>query len=248
MIEGGHATSLGASCVESGANFALYSSVAEAVELCLFDEHGQTVGRHMLPPAMSPLIVAAAIGVAGALILSAAGDVDHDAIVAEAERLFGHLPRREVKAPEAAQFRGGERREVKQLEQAHFTLALEAPGYRSDDIYTAQIYATALGGGMSSRLFQEIREKRGLCYSIYAQAGAYSDTGMLTIYAGTSGAQIADQLIGGSCRVDAGCQRRGQARSRPRARSHCSSVGSSARVASILPLSMGISWSSREST
>ena len=49
MIEGGHATSLGASCVESGANFALYSSVAEAVELCLFDEHGQTVGRHMLP-------------------------------------------------------------------------------------------------------------------------------------------------------------------------------------------------------
>jgi predicted Zn-dependent peptidase len=78
------------------------------------------------------------------------------------------------------------------LEQAHFTLALEAPGYRSDDIYTAQIYATALGGGMSSRLFQEIRERRGLCYTIYSQVGAFDDTGLLTIYAGTSGEQIAD--------------------------------------------------------
>jgi predicted Zn-dependent peptidase len=81
---------------------------------------------------------------------------------------------------------------VKSLEQAHFTLALEAPGYRSDDIHTAQIYATALGGGMSSRLFQEIRERRGLCYTIYAQVGAFDDTGMLTIYAGTSGEQIGD--------------------------------------------------------
>ncbi len=53
----------------------------------------------------------------------------------------------------------------------HFALAFEAPGYRDADIYTAQIYATALGGGMSSRLFQEVREKRGLCYTIFAQAG-----------------------------------------------------------------------------
>jgi predicted Zn-dependent peptidase len=92
--------------------------------------------------------------------------------------------------PEPGQFAGGERREVKALEQAHFTLALEAPGYRSDDIYTAQIYATALGGGMSSRLFQEIREKRGLCYTIYSQVGSYDDTGMLTIYAGTSAEEL----------------------------------------------------------
>ncbi len=59
-------------------------------------------------------------------------------------------------------------------------------------IYTAQIYANALGGGMSSRLFQEIRERRGLCYTIFAQSGAYCDTGLMTIYAGTSGEQIAD--------------------------------------------------------
>ena len=86
---------------------------------------------------------------------------------------------------------GGERREIKALEQAHFALAFESPGYRDDEIYTAQIYASALGGGMSSRLFQEIRENRGLCYSIFAQAGAYADTGMTTIYAGTSAEQIA---------------------------------------------------------
>ncbi len=83
-------------------------------------------------------------------------------------------------------------RQVKTLEQAHFALGFESPGYRHDDIYTAQIYASALGGGMSSRLFQEVREKRGLCYTIFAQAGAYADTGMTTIYAGTSAGQLAD--------------------------------------------------------
>jgi predicted Zn-dependent peptidase len=59
-------------------------------------------------------------------------------------------------------------------------------------VYTAQIYSTALGGGMSSRLFQEIRERRGLCYTIFAQTGAYADTGMTTIYAGTSADQIGE--------------------------------------------------------
>ncbi len=119
------------------------------------------------------------------LILSAAGAVDHDEIVRLAEMIFGHLPPCDQTRPEPARFAGGERREVKGLEQAHFTLALEAPAYRSDDIYTAQIYATALGGGMASRLFQQIRQKRGLCYTIYAQVGSYDDTGMMTIYAGT---------------------------------------------------------------
>ena len=82
-------------------------------------------------------------------------------------------------------------RTVKDLEQAHFALSLESASYLDDDIYTAQIYATALGGGMSSRLFQEVREKRGLCYSIYASAGAFADSGMMTVYAGTSGDDVA---------------------------------------------------------
>ncbi|MEO0938665.1 MAG: pitrilysin family protein [Pseudomonadota bacterium] len=126
------------------------------------------------------------------MILSAAGAVDHDKLVVMAEEMFGHLEARPAPVADAACFAGGEVRQVKPLEQAHFALALESPGYQDDAIYTAQIYASALGGGMSSRLFQEIRENRGLCYTIFSQAGAYADTGMITIYAGTSEGQVAD--------------------------------------------------------
>ncbi|WWR45965.1 pitrilysin family protein [Roseovarius sp. S88] len=127
----------------------------------------------------------------GQMILSAAGAVDHDALVRLAETLFGDMPASDRVEASAAQFAGGERRTVKSLEQAHFALAFESPDYLDPAIHTAQIYASALGGSMSSRLFQEIREKRGLCYTIYAQAGAYSDTGMMTIYAGTSAEEMA---------------------------------------------------------
>jgi len=126
------------------------------------------------------------------MILAAAGGVDHDAIVAEAEKVFGHLTRGTDKLVEPAHFIGGERREVKRLEQVHFALAFEAPGYRDDAVYAGQVYASSMGGGMSSRLFQEIREKRGLCYTIFGQASAYADTGLTTIYAGTSADQIGE--------------------------------------------------------
>ena len=90
----------------------------------------------------------------------------------------------------AARFTGGMRRVIKPLEQSHFALALEGPGFRDDAIYAAQIHATVMGGGMSSRLFQKVREERGLCYTIFAQSGAHDDTGMTTIYAGTSAADL----------------------------------------------------------
>ncbi|SLN54643.1 Protease 3 precursor [Falsiruegeria litorea R37] len=126
------------------------------------------------------------------MILSAAGAVDHDMLVKLATEMFGHLQPRKGLIADAARFTGGEARQLKDLEQAHFALALESPGYRDDQIYTAQIYSSALGGGMSSRLFQEVRETRGLCYTIFAQTGAYADTGATTIYAGTSGEQVAE--------------------------------------------------------
>ena len=125
------------------------------------------------------------------MILAAAGAVDHDALVRLATEAFGHLPSGKGLIAQPALYRGGEHRVVKDLEQAHFALSLETQGYLSDDVYIGQVYAVALGGGMSSRLFQEAREKRGLCYTIYAQAGAYSDTGNLTIYSGTSGDDVA---------------------------------------------------------
>jgi predicted Zn-dependent peptidase len=126
------------------------------------------------------------------MILSAAGAVDHDQLVALAEKLFGHLKRRSPAQPEPARWQGVERREVKDLEQVHFAVGFRGPAYRDRDMHAAQVYATAVGGGMSSRLFQKIREERGLCYSIYAQAGSYDDTGMITIYAGTSAEEIGD--------------------------------------------------------
>lgn len=125
------------------------------------------------------------------MILSAAGGVDHDEIMTKAIELFGHLPRHEPFQMLRADFLGGEKRKVKKLEQAHFTLSFEAPSYRAPDVYAAQIYGMALGGGMSSRLFQKVREENGLCYTIFAQSGAYEDTGQITIYAGTSSEEIA---------------------------------------------------------
>ncbi|WP_295536481.1 pitrilysin family protein [uncultured Thioclava sp.] len=124
------------------------------------------------------------------MILSAAGAVDHGDIVKRAEAIFGDIAPSLNPAPERAAWSGSERREIKKLEQAHFALGFEAPSYRDADLYTVQVYSTAMGGGMSSRLFQKIREERGLCYTIFSQAGAYEDTGMFTIYAGTSGEEI----------------------------------------------------------
>ncbi len=128
----------------------------------------------------------------GQMVVAAAGAVDHDQIVRLAEQEFGHLSPIAQPAREAARWQGLETRRVKKLEQAHFALALEGPGYMAPDFYAAQIFSSALGGGMSSRLFQKIREERGLCYTIFAQSGFHDDTGMLTIYAGTGGEDLAD--------------------------------------------------------
>jgi len=127
-----------------------------------------------------------------AIIVAAAGAVDPDAVLRMAEATFGHLTPGKALVPDPAAFRGGERRVVKDLEQAHVAMGFEMPGYRDPSIHAAQIFATALGGGMSSRLFQELRERRGLCYTIFAQAGAYADSGMMTIYAGTSGEEVGE--------------------------------------------------------
>jgi predicted Zn-dependent peptidase len=124
------------------------------------------------------------------IIVSAAGAVEPQAILRLVETHFGHLIPRPAPAADSARFEGGERRVVKRLEQAHVALAFKGPGCRDDMSYVAQIYSAALGGGMSSRLFQELREARGLCYTVFAQAHAYVDTGTITLYGGTSARSI----------------------------------------------------------
>jgi predicted Zn-dependent peptidase len=128
------------------------------------------------------------------MVLAAAGAVDHAALVALAGERFGELPRRRGNGAEPATFRGGDRRETRDLEQAHVALAFEGPAYGDPDYYTSQVFANVLGGGMSSRLFQEVREKRGLAYSVFAYAWSFVDTGMLGVYAGTAPDDLAELM------------------------------------------------------
>jgi predicted Zn-dependent peptidase len=123
---------------------------------------------------------------ADAMTLIAAGAIDHARLVEEAEMLFAHLPQGPVSPVKPARFAAGEKRVVERLEQAHIAFAFPTVAIAHPDTIATQIFATALGGGMSSRLFQEAREKRGLCYAISAYVQPYGDVGVLGIYAGTS--------------------------------------------------------------
>jgi predicted Zn-dependent peptidase len=129
---------------------------------------------------------------APSMLLISAGAVDHAKMVQLAERHFAKLQSGKASAVAPAAYRGGEHRSNDDLEQAH--LALAFPGFRAndDDIFAVQVYSTVLGGGMSSRLFQEAREKRGLCYSIHSFGSSYRDTGLFGIYAGTSDKDAAE--------------------------------------------------------
>ena len=129
---------------------------------------------------------------AGAMTLVASGAVEHEAIVRLAQEKFARLKEGDVLEPPPARYVGGNMRGSQELEQAHITLAFPGVSNSDPDYYTAQVYVTALGGGMSSRLFQEAREKRGLCYSIYAFAHSAKDSGVIGVYAGTGEAESAE--------------------------------------------------------
>ena len=128
------------------------------------------------------------------MLLVAAGNVSHDALVAAAERSFAALTAHSAAATEPARYVGGDWREERELEQVHVLLGFPGFAFADRDYYAASILSTALGGGMSSRLFQEIREKRGLVYSIYSFSHSYSDGGLFGIYAGT-GEDEASELM-----------------------------------------------------
>jgi predicted Zn-dependent peptidase len=128
------------------------------------------------------------------LVLAAAGNVDHDRLVALAAEKFDQLPAASNRAREEAKYRGGEYREKRKLDQIHLVLGFEGPGHHDPDFYPLQVMSTVLGGGMSSRLFQEVREKRGLVYSIYSFSSPLRDGGLFGIYAGTGEKQVLDLL------------------------------------------------------
>ena len=126
------------------------------------------------------------------MIFCAAGDINHEAVVKLCENYFSQLTKKVKTTVAPGIFVGGEKRVKKNLEQAHFALSFKSSAIKDDDIFVSQIFSVAMGGGMSSKLFQEIREKRGLCYSIFSSIDAGSDTGSFTVYAGTSEEKLAE--------------------------------------------------------
>ena len=126
------------------------------------------------------------------MVLAAAGKVDHDALVDMAERAFGALPATSAGESTPAHYVGGHYREQRDLEQLHLVLGFEGGSYHDEDFYAESILSALLGGGMSSRLFQEVREKRGLAYSIYTFASYYADGGLFGVYAGTAERDVGD--------------------------------------------------------
>jgi predicted Zn-dependent peptidase len=119
------------------------------------------------------------------MVICAAGNVSHDSFVQQVAAEFGDLPQDHAERYVPAAYAGGENRTEKDLEQSHVVLGFQGVGRLEEEYYAAQVLSTLLGGGMSSRLFQEVREKRGLVYSIFSFHSAYMDDGQFGIYAGT---------------------------------------------------------------
>ncbi|KQV68145.1 pitrilysin family protein [Rhizobium sp. Root1220] len=145
------------------------------------------------------------------MFVVATGAVDHDEFVRMVEERFASLPTAPSATPvmEAAKYIGGNIRETRDLMDAQILLGFEGKAYHARDFYCSQILANILGGGMSSRLFQEVREVRGLCYSIYAFHWGFSDTGIFGIHAATGGENlpelvpvIVDELHKSAAKID----------------------------------------------
>ena len=133
------------------------------------------------------------------MVLAASGRLDHDELVARAAEAFRELPATAPSAPEGARYVGGDFRADRGLEQVHLVIGLEGLSYHDPDFYALQVFSTLLGGGMSSRLFQEVRERRGLVYTIHSFASSFADCGVFGVYAGTGPAEVAE-LVPVVCR------------------------------------------------
>ncbi len=158
----------------------------------------------------------------GRMVVAAAGNIEHEQIVDHAAQVFGALQNGGDDASQEAVYNGGEYREGRDLEQIHMVLGFRGAPIGTSEFYTLSVLSNLFGGGMSSRLFQEIREERGLVYSIDTFMSAFADTGLFGVYAGTGTGQIeelipalCDQITGlaGSLREDEVARSRAQLKS-----------------------------------
>ena len=132
---------------------------------------------------------------ASRMVVCGVGNVDHKDFASAAQKHFGHIERGHLPQRQPPHFDATSLTEQKPLDQTHLVMSFPAPNYRDPRVYQLQVLASILGGGMSSRLFQEVREKRGLCYSVFAFGTTYEDSGQLGVYAATSPDHTPD-LIG----------------------------------------------------
>jgi predicted Zn-dependent peptidase len=128
------------------------------------------------------------------LVLAASGKVDPAQVLELAERLFGDLTVRDVPVVEAATFTGGERNDRRSFEQAHWCLAFPGRPAADQRNPALALFVQSLGGGTSSRLFQELREERGLAYSVYAWSHSFADTGLVGIGCAAERRQAAESV------------------------------------------------------
>jgi len=129
------------------------------------------------------------------LVVAGAGNLDHERFVDMVGPYLSGLKDRPVNRQASAPLHASRRIVLdKDLEQAHLLLGTCCPSMTSTDRYTVHVLNVILGGGMSSRLFQTIREDRGLAYAVYSGVNAYTDAGYLSVYAATSPEQLTDVI------------------------------------------------------
>lgn len=124
------------------------------------------------------------------IVVCAVGNIDHEQFVKMAESRMSHIQEKTSFVIEPQQYVGGFYAEKREIEQTHLVLGFKGFEYNNENYYSSMILSTLFGGGMSSRLFQEIREKLGLVYTVYSFANSHTQSGMAGIYAGTT----ADEL------------------------------------------------------
>ena len=131
---------------------------------------------------------------AGQMLVVAAGAVTHDLLSALIESRLGHIADATTAKRQPAAWQGGRQIVERQLEQSHIVFGLPVMANTIEERFALMGLSTLYGGGMSSRLFQQVREKRGLCYSIFSFAALNSDGGSFAVYAGTSASQVDEML------------------------------------------------------
>ncbi|MAS87731.1 MAG: peptidase M16 [Micavibrio sp.] len=128
------------------------------------------------------------------IVISASGNVTLDQVTALAERFFGNQAQGTKHHPDKAQYSGGDTLVHKDVEQAQIVLTFEGLPRGHKDAYAMKVFSTYFGAGMSSRLFQEIREKRGLVYTVSSLTQSYQDTGLFGVYMGTDASKVDESL------------------------------------------------------